>query len=130
MRGQSAETGPGPARGFGSGLLWGLAPIMGALLLLALTVLTLAATRGAADPNQFFAEQHALAMAAHVGLGAVAAWYVASSAWLLVAAGRWARGRQGSRAAGALLGLALAALLLALPAALAVGLPQHPAFSL
>jgi tellurite resistance protein TehA-like permease len=124
------QTAGGPERRFGSGFLWGLAPAIGALLLLGLTLLTLAATRAAADPNQFAAEQHALGMAAPVGLSAVAAWYLASSAWLLGATGRWARERQSVRVAGALLGLAVSALLLALPAALAVALPQHPAFGL
>jgi hypothetical protein len=119
-----------PERRFGSGFVWGLAPVMGALLLLGLTLLTLAATSGAADPNRFAAEEEALGTATRVGLGAITAWYLASSAWLLDAAGRWARGSQGSRAAGALLGLAVSALLLALPAALAVALPQHPAFGL
>ena len=128
MRRQTAPA--RPERRFGSGFLWGLAPLLGSLLLLGLTLVTLAATRGAADPTGFAAEQDALGTATRVGLGTVAAWYLASSSWLLSATGRWARGSQGPRAAGALLGLAVSALLLALPAALAVALPQHPAFGL
>lgn len=120
----------GTRRTFGSGFLSGLAPLIGSLLLLGLTLLTLDANRAAADPNGFLAEQQALGTVTPVGLGVIAAWYLASSVWLLDRAGRWALARQGGRAVGALLGLVVSALLLALPAVLAVALPQHPAFGM
>jgi hypothetical protein len=113
---------------FGGGFVAGLAPLMGTVLLLGLTMLTVAATRGAADPNAFLVEQQALGMAASVGLGVVAAWYLAASTWMLDRAGRWARAQQRARAAGALLGLTVSALVLALPVVVAIVLPQHPAF--
>jgi hypothetical protein len=119
-----------PRNRFGTGFLAGLAPAIGTLVLLGLALLTLAATRGAADPNDFAGEQSALGMVARVGLSVIAAWYLVSSVWLLRASGGWARGHQQARAVGTLLGLVVSALLVALPVALAIVLPQHPAFGL